>query len=54
MNLLFALGFVLTIAGAAGVDAHLANALWSIFGLTLMGFVAWVEHVSADYDDEEW
>jgi len=54
MNLLFALGFVLTIAGVAGVDAHLANALWSVLGLTLMGIAAWVEHTVADYDDEEW
>ena len=47
MNLLFAIGFVITIAGAAGVDEHLANALWSIFGLALMGLVAWVEHTGS-------
>ena len=54
MNLLFAIGFVITIAGAAGVDEHLANALWSVLGLTLMGIAAWAAHVPVDYDDEEW
>ena len=54
MNLLFAIGFVLTIAGVAGMDVHLASALWSVLGLTLMALASWAAHVPVDYDDEEW
>jgi len=54
MNLLFAIGFVLTIAGVAGMEEHMANALWSVLGLTFMGVAALAVRVPVDYDDGEW